>query len=129
MINDVHMLAYSVVLAWLMIIVAAVLRTEGSLVRMFGNRDRLPPPSALADRADRAAKNMLENLVLFTAAWIAAKAGGATSWKVARGAQLFFFARLLYFPLYLGGVKMVRTLVWGVGLVGIALIAAAAIAT
>jgi uncharacterized MAPEG superfamily protein len=120
------MLAYSAVLAWTMIMTAAMIRTGGSFVAMFGNRDDLGPPSPLAERADRAAKNMLENLVLFTAAWIAAKAGGATGWRVTLGAQLFLAARLVYFPLYLGGVKVVRTLAWATGVAGTALLVIAA---
>jgi uncharacterized MAPEG superfamily protein len=125
--TEAHMLAYAAALAWIMIISAAGLRTSFSLALMFGNRDNLPPPSPLAERADRAAKNMLENLVLFTAAYVAAKAAGASGWKVEHGAQLFVAARVLYFLLYLAGVKVARTLAWAVGVAGIALLVAAAL--
>ena len=128
MTSDAAMLAYAAALAWVMIITAAMLRTNGSLVLMLGNRDDLPAPSAIAERADRAAKNMLENLVLFATAYLAAKAAGATSWHVARGAQVFVAARLAYFVLYLAGVKVVRTLAWLAGVAGIALEIMAALA-
>ena len=81
-----------------------------------------------AERADRAAKNMLENLVLFTAAYIAAKGAGATGWKVIRGCQLFLVARIAYWGLYLGGITYARTAVWGVGVAGIGLLVWAALA-
>jgi uncharacterized MAPEG superfamily protein len=127
MTDDAHMLVYSAVLCWLMIIAAALIRANFNLVVMFGNRDDLGEPSPLAGRADRAAKNMIENLVLFTAVWAGTKGVGAAGWKVERGAQLFFLARVVYWPLYLGGVKVVRTLVWFAGLIGIGLMACAAL--
>jgi uncharacterized MAPEG superfamily protein len=56
----------------------------------FGNRDNLPEPTPLAARADRAARNMLENLVLFVAAIVAARFSGADPQDLALGSQLFF---------------------------------------
>ena len=129
MTDDAHMLAYCAVLTWMMITAAAYIRAGGSLPVMFSNRDDLPPESPLAGRADRAAKNMLENMVLFTAVWAATKGVGVVGWKVTRGAQIFFAARVLYWPLYLAGVKVVRTLVWLIGFVGIALLAYATISS
>ena len=40
----------------------------------------------------------------------------------ALGAQLFFWARLVYAPVYLAGVPWVRTAVWLVSIVGLILI-------
>ena len=122
MTDPAHMLAYAALLCWLMIIGAAMLRTNGNLFLMVGNRDDLPAPSALAERADRAAKNMIENLVLFTAAYIAAAAAGAHGWQMERGPQIFVIARVAYWGLYLGGVKWVRTTAWLVGVIGIGLL-------
>jgi uncharacterized MAPEG superfamily protein len=128
MTDDAHMLAFSAILTWLMILVASMVRTGGNLGLMFSNRDALPPASPLADRADRAAKNMLENMVLFTAAWAATRGAGVVGWKVTRGAQVFFAARLVYWPLYLGGVKVVRTAAWVAGIAGTGLLIAAVLA-
>jgi len=125
MTDDAHMLAYSAILLWMMIIAAAAIRTGGNLMLLFSNRDELPPETPLAGRADRAAKNMIENMVLFTAIWAATRGVGVTSWAVLRGAQLFFVARVVYWPLYLAGVKVVRTLVWAAGFAGIAMMAIA----
>ncbi len=64
--RDLHYLLLSVGLTWLMIMVAAELRTptwtRAGAKLAFGNREELPPPSALAARAERAARNMLENM-------------------------------------------------------------------
>ena len=127
MADDAHILAYCAILTWLMIMGAAYIRTGGSFSLMFSNRDALPPESALAGRADRAVKNMLENMVLFIAAWAAAKGAGAGGWKVTRGAQLFFVARVAYWPVYLAGIRVVRTTLWFAGVAGIALVVYAAI--
>jgi uncharacterized MAPEG superfamily protein len=125
--NDGKLLAIAAALTWIMIMTAALLRTNGNVALMFGNRDNVPPPSPLADRADRAAKNMIENLLLFTAAYLAAKAAGASATMVERGAEIFVAARVLYFGLYLAGVKVVRTVAWGVGVAGIAVLVAGAL--
>src|SRR5437762_12795313 len=95
MTDDAHMLAYSAILLWIMIIAAATIRTGGNLMLMFSNRDDLPPATPLAGRADRAAKNMIENMVLFTAMWAATRGVGGDNWKVVRGAQLFLIARVV----------------------------------
>ncbi|HEY5936053.1 MAG TPA: MAPEG family protein [Kofleriaceae bacterium] len=118
---DVRLLAYAAVLCWVMIMTAAMLKTRG-IVNAGGNRDDLPDPSALAGRADRAAKNMLENLVLFTALLAAARMGNGDQDRIVLGARIFFWARVAYFPIYLAGIKHVRTVVWAVGIAGLALI-------
>ena len=124
--TDLKLLAYSALLTWVMVITASGLRTrtwtpEGLKIA-FGNRDDLPELTPLAARADRAAKNMLENLVLFAALLLAARLAGGDQARIELGAQLFFWARLVYFPVYLVGLRYVRTLVWTVGVVGLLLL-------
>jgi uncharacterized MAPEG superfamily protein len=118
---DVRLLAYAAVLCWVMIMTAAMLKTRG-LVNAGGNRDDLPEPSAAAGRADRAAKNMLENLVLFTALLAAARMGNGDQDRIVLGARIFFWARVAYFPVYLAGIKHIRTAIWAVGIAGLAII-------
>ncbi|MBP8806745.1 MAG: MAPEG family protein [Kofleriaceae bacterium] len=126
--TDLHYLVSSIVLTWVMIMVAAELHTptwtrDGRRLA-FGNRGELPPPSPLAARADRAAKNMVENLILFLGAFVAARSAGADA---TTGAAIFFFARLVYFPVYLAGIVYLRSLVWGVSLVGLGWLLVAAV--
>lgn len=129
--TDLQLLAYSALLTWVMLMVASALHTKTwtltGIKLGFGNRDDLPERTPLAGRADRAAKNMLENLVLFAALLFAARAAGGDRARIELGAQLFFWARLVYFPLYLAGVRYLRTLVWTVGAVGLALLFAAVV--
>lgn len=110
----------SAALTWVMIMVAAELHTPtwtrvGAKLA-FGNREALPAPSPLAARADRAAKNMLENMVLFTALVVAASTAHA---EISLGATVFLISRLVYFPLYLFGVRYVRSVVWMVSIAGL----------
>lgn len=86
----------------------------------FGNREQLPERSAFAQRADRAAKNMLENMVLFIGLFAAAQSRGVNA---ELGCAVFFSARVVYFGLYLGGVAYVRSAAWMVSLLGLAHIA------
>src|SRR5688500_4905347 len=102
--TDIHYLVLSAVLTWIMIMTAGELHTpswtRAGAKLVFGNREVLPERSPLAARADRAAKNMVDNLVLFVALLVAARAAGADA---TTGAAIFFFARLAYFGLYLAG--------------------------
>lgn len=131
MTSETTALIGSAVLTWLMLITASLLRTHswtpGGMQRAFGNRDDLPPPTPLAGRADRAAKNMLESLVLFSAAVLAVSMAGKSSAQTALGATVFFWARVAFWPCYLAGIKYLRTAIWTVGMVGLAMVAAAAI--
>ena len=129
MTTDARLLIYSVVLTWLMLVAAALLRTGAAsgFRAAFGNRDGLSEPSPLAGRADRAAKNMLENMVLFVALLVAAHIGDAGQDRIDLGARIFFYARVAYVPVYLAGITHLRTAVWIVSLVGLGIIAAAAL--
>jgi uncharacterized MAPEG superfamily protein len=123
---DLHYLAYSALLTWVMLMAASLIRTNGltpkGLVLGVGNRDDLPPPSPLAGRADRAAKNMLENLVLFAVVVLVAHLGGVAPEHILPGAMLFFWARVAYFFVYLAGIPWLRTLIYFASLAGIVMI-------
>jgi uncharacterized MAPEG superfamily protein len=125
---DLRLLVYSVLLAWLMLLTASMLRTRGftppGLKLAFGNRDDLPEPSPAAGRADRAARNMVENLLLFAVLLFAARAAGVASDRLELSARLFFYARLAYFPLYLAGIPYLRTAAWAVGVLALVMLAA-----
>ena len=123
-------LVWSIALCWLMVMIASMVRSEGwtpaGLLKAFGNRDDLGDASALAGRMDRAAKNMLENLLMFGLLALAAHvAGKGADPRVATGAALFFWARVVYAPLYWLGVKYLRTASWLAGVIGMAMITGA----
>ena len=86
---------------------------------LIGNRDNLPAFAGWAGRAERAYRNMLENLIIFAALVLAAQLSGKTNVATALGAQLFFWSRLAYAPIYVIGIPWLRTALWGVSFGGL----------
>lgn len=96
---------------------------ERGLKWNLGARDGEPPPvGAIAGRLERARRNFMETFPFFAVgillAALANRFNGATLW----GSALYFWARVLYVPLYTFGVFGLRTLVWLVSLIGILLV-------
>jgi uncharacterized MAPEG superfamily protein len=131
MLADTTILVLSAILTFLMLGTASGLRcriwSRGGIARGLGNRDDLSEPTPLAGRADRAAKNMVENLVLYIALVCGLHFTGTTSAMAQLGANIFFWARLVYWPAYLAGLVPLRTIIWLVSILGLALMAAAVV--
>jgi len=121
--TDTQVLVWSAILTFVMLTAASLLRCQGwtpsGMQRAFGNRDDLPEPTALAGRADRAANNMIEGLVIFTALAAAVHFSGKGGAQSDLGATLFFWARLIYWPVYLAGIAYLRTAIWFVSIAGL----------
>jgi uncharacterized MAPEG superfamily protein len=126
---DLHFLTLAALLNWSMIVVAALWRvgalSPAGLERAFGNRSHIPEAAPAAARADRAAKNMVENMVLFAVVLTAARLGGADAHALTPGAAMFFWARLAYWPVYILGIPYLRTALWATSLCGLVWIAIA----
>jgi uncharacterized MAPEG superfamily protein len=124
-------LAWSAVLTWLMLVMASLLRSRGwtsaGMKVALGNREDSPPATGLAGRADRAARNMVENMGLLVALVAAVYFAGKSESQAGLGATIFFWSRLAYWPCYLAGIVYLRTAIWFVGIIGLAIIAAALI--
>jgi len=120
---ELMLLAWAVLLAFVQMLVAVSGHTlQVGLPALAGNREGLPPATGWAGRAARAHRNMIENLVLFAALVLIAAVAGKTSDMTLLGAQIFFWARLVYALVYLAGVPWLRTGVWFVSVIGLALI-------
>ncbi len=118
------MLAWSVVLG-LVQIVLVVLAAVGQrgLGWAVSPRDRDNGPlTGVAGRLQRALSNFLETFPLFAAMALAAMVLGHADGRAALGAQLYFWARVAYVPIYAAGIPWLRTLVWLASVVGIILI-------
>jgi uncharacterized MAPEG superfamily protein len=116
-------------LVWavLLTVVQAVVAVQGALMQvglpmLAGNREGLPEMRDWAGRAARAHRNMLENLVLFAALVLVAVVAGKTNGTTLLGAQIFLYARIVYALVYIAGVPWLRTGVWAVSVVGLAMI-------
>ena len=89
-----------------------------------GNRDNLKEATPMGGRAERAAKNSIEAAVFFVPLALIANAAGMDA-EVMLGAQIAFWARIAYVPIYIVGIKYLRSLVWIGGVVGYGMMVAA----
>ena len=125
-----QVLVWSAILTFVMALAGSYYRNRAwdleGMRRAMGNRDSPPPPTPISGRADRAAANMLENLVIFTAIAAALYFSGRVSTQAQLGANIFFWARVVYFPTYLTG-HVLRPYVWFVGIIGLTMMAAAVV--
>ena len=121
---ELQMLAWSAALGLVQVLLAATFVTrQRGLAWNAGARDAVkPPPTGVAGRLDRASNNFLETFPFFAAAVLAVIAADATDARTALGAQLYFWARLVYVPLYASGIPYVRSLVWAVSIVGLLMV-------
>lgn len=120
---ELMLLAWAVALTFAQMLVAVTGATlQVGLPALAGNRENLPPITGWAGRAQRAHRNMLENLVLFAVLVLIAFYTQKTNNMTLLGAQLFFWARLAYAAIYLAGIAWLRTGVWFVSAAGLVLI-------
>jgi uncharacterized MAPEG superfamily protein len=121
---ELRMLALSVLLGFIHIFLSGQATThQYGLDWNMGARDQeMPPLSPLAGRLRRAQNNFFETFPLFAVAVLiavfAGKRGALTDW----GVQLYFWARVVYLPLYAFGIRMIRSIVWLVATIGIFLV-------
>lgn len=127
---ELTMLALACVLGFVHLFLGAHFVTqERGAAWNTGARDNTPPlQSKLAGRLDRAFNNFRETFPIFAVAvlivTILDRHNARTEW----GAQLYFWMRVVYLPLYAAGVPMLRTIIWIASTVGILLVLSAAFA-
>jgi len=124
---EIRMLAWSILLGLVQLLLAAAMATSQRGVRWnVGPRDGVTAPLAgVAGRLERASNNFRETFAFFAAAVLAVvllHQGSATS---ALGAQLYFWARVAYVPVYALGIPYLRGLVWAVSIGGLVMVASA----
>ena len=103
-------LVYAVGLAFVQMLVAVSgCALQVGLPKLAGNREGLGEFSGWPGRAQRAHRNMLENLVLFAALVLVAVVAGRTNATTLLGAQIFFWARLVYALAYMAGIPWLRS--------------------
>ena len=117
---ELQLLVWSTALALIQMLVAlSAAIAQVGVVRLAGNRESLPALEGWAGRALRAHRNMLESLTIFAALVLVAQVAGKSNATTAFGAQLFFWSRLAYAPVYVIGIPWLRTALWGVSFAGI----------
>lgn len=121
MTSELWWLGWSVALGLAHVLVAAGFGTwQRGLRWNAGNRDGdRQPLNKYAARADRASRNFLETFVFFAAATLAVVVAGKDGAHTVMAAELYFWARLVYLPVYIVGIPYLRTAVWVVAFWGI----------
>lgn len=86
-----------------------------------GPRDEERPLGPLAGRAERALRNFLETWPAFIALALVVAITGRSDALTQWGAGLYLAFRVVYIPLYLLGIPYIRSMAWGVSLLGLLL--------
>ncbi|GJE18944.1 MAPEG family protein [Methylobacterium marchantiae] len=119
---EIRLLAWSCLLGLVHVIAASAsgLQQRGGYAWAASNRDgRTPEVTGAAARLEKASKNFFETFPIFASLVLACAVTGRHNTAVVLGAYLYFFARLIYLPLFGFGIPKVRSIVWGVSIVGI----------
>ena len=122
--TEFTMLGFAIALGLFQLLIAARAgNSQRGIQWNVGARDAAPAPvSALAGRLERAYRNFMETFPFFAAAVLAAHAMNRFSWLTLVGSQVYLIARIVYLPLYAGGVPVIRTVVWTIATVGLILV-------
>ncbi|MEM7412616.1 MAG: MAPEG family protein [Myxococcota bacterium] len=128
MTTELQMLTYAAVLMIVQSLSVLIAHISVAGLRYgFGNRDEDVALPGWGERVVRAHRNMLENLIPFTALVLAAHLAGVSNDETARGATFFFWGRVAHALIYVAGVPYLRTVAFIVAIGGMFEIAGALI--
>ena len=124
MTTELTYLAWTLVLALVSIGLPSQLRTfeTGTAYNASSRDDDGPPVGVITGRLQRAQANLFETLPLFIGAVLIAQLGGRDGTLTGWGVTLYFWARVVYLPLYAFGIPYIRSLVWLVSLAGLIMV-------
>jgi len=127
---EIQMLCLSAALGLLQLVIATTLATKDQgLAYNLSPRDMPPPPvTTLTARMQRAFGNFRETFVYFAVAVLVVTALNKTSSTTALGAEIYFWARVVYVPVYAAGIPVARTLIWAASIAGLVMVLAGALA-
>ena len=127
---EIQMLCWSVVLGLAQLVIATSLATKDQgLAYNVSVRDLPPPPvTPLTARFQRAFGNFRETFVYFAVAVLVVTLLNKTNATTALGAQLYFWTRVVYVPVYAAGIPVARTVLWTASVVGLVMVLLGALA-
>ena len=121
MTTEIQMLAWAIALGLAHVLIGAVLMTRqrGMKWNASARDGEAAPLTGVAARVERATRNFMETFPFFAAAVLAVVVADRMSADSALGAQVYFWARLAYLPIYAAGIPYLRSLAWAVSLWGL----------
>lgn len=121
---ELQILMGSVLLGLFQILLATTFVTmeRGMKWNLSSRGQELPPPKGVAGRLSRAAENFKETFPFFIAAVVIVQFLGKNNSITSIGAQLYFYGRILYLPIYAFDITRIRTYIWSVATFGIVLV-------
>ena len=120
---ELTMLLWVVILFLVQLVAQGVAEMmEHGIGYMLSARDDWKNPTGIASRIERAYFNLLETMPAFAALILIAIYTGKVNEMTALGSQIYFWGRLVYFPVYISGIPVIRTLVWAISTAGLVLI-------
>ncbi|PCI06006.1 MAG: hypothetical protein COB78_05410 [Hyphomicrobiales bacterium] len=87
-----------------------------------GARDEDPEPGVIGGRLERAYYNLLETMPPFAALVLIGLYTGKVNEMTALGAQIYFWGRVAYVPAYVAGIPFIRSIIWFISTIGMAII-------
>lgn len=121
MTQPLWLLVASIVLGFVHIIWAAnaATRVRGLEYNASARDDEKPRLFGVPGRLERASKNFLETFAFFAAAVLIAHVANRNNSLTVVGAHLYFWARVVYLPVYVAGTPYIRSGIWLVSAIGI----------
>jgi len=121
---ELRILALGALLLFIHIFIATRFKTAqyGRKWNVSARDEELPEPNPVSGRLMRAQANFLETFPIAIVALLGAVIAGKTSQWTAIGGWIWLGARSVYLPLYWAGVPVIRTVVWTIGMIGIAVV-------
>ena len=124
---ELKMLFGAIILGLIQLLLAALFSTaqRGVAWNVSARDEKVPELTDYAGRVDRAFKNFMQTFPFFAALILIVQITTLANSETSLGAQIYLYARIVYVPLYAFGIPYVRSLVWGISLVGIIILVTA----
>jgi uncharacterized MAPEG superfamily protein len=121
---EVQIAAYGALLLFVHIFIATRYKTAqyGRKWNVGARDEDLPPANVMTGRTARAQANFAETFPIAIVALLGVVIAERTSASTALGGWIWLGARVAYLPLYMAGIKVVRTLVYTISIVGLAMV-------
>jgi uncharacterized MAPEG superfamily protein len=121
---ELKILALGALLLFIHIFIATRFKTAqyGRQWNVGARDEALPEPNPVSGRLIRAQANFEETFPIAIVALLGVVVAGKTSQWTALGGWIWLGARIVYLPLYWAGIPVIRTIVWTIALIGLAIV-------